>query len=168
MRPHAFSRGRWATTGRPAQHPRTSSAHHPGPARTDGLELADEAEAFMNGTLAKLRAAQKRSLPPWMMINLVAHGDAAELHRLIQGEALPIAISGTPRRYNRAWALAQRSLALQVLGSGRDAEEIRHVQHAVLVPLELRLISQSTAELLTLGRVLADAIDALDQHRPEH
>ena len=129
-----------------------------------GQQLADETEAFLNGSLTELRAAQLRPIAPWMIVNRLAHGDIADLRGLLDGKTSPISMVAVPRGYNQAWIMGERALALRLLEAGHDAAQIRRVQHDVLVPLELQLISESTTDLFTLGRVVADARDALDQH----
>ena len=45
-----------------------------------------------------------------------------------------------------------------------DPDEIRRLQHDVLVPLDLRLVTRSQDEPLTFAQVTAAAVEALDHH----
>jgi len=159
MRFHPFNRRR-AAAGRRVERP--TSPGDDGPSA--GSALADEVEAFLNGGLVELCAAQGSEVAPWMVLNRLAHGDLTQMQRLARGEA------GAPsmNAYNRAWAMAQASLALQMLASRPDRDDIRRIQSDVLVPLELGLVSQSNREPFTLGQVVAKARDALDRHRLDH
>ena len=169
MRFHPFRR-RWTTsTGHPAEgRARAVPDRELDEPASPERQLADETEAFLDGTLAELLAGRLRSLPPWLLINRIAHGDVDELRGLVQGDIAPLTIVGGPVGYNRTWAMAQRALVLHLLGSGRDHDEIRRVQRKVLVPLELQLITRSTTRSLTLGSIVIDAVDALDQRRLDH
>jgi hypothetical protein len=132
----------------------------------DGPVVAREVEAFLNGTLALLRACEHRTVAPWLVINHTAHADPTELRALADGTASPISLPGVTARDNRARRLVQRWVAEETIRLGPDATHIQHVQHQVLVPLELELIARSTTRRDVLGTVLADAIDALHDHRP--
>jgi hypothetical protein len=169
MRFHPFRR-LWATPiGPPAEgRARTAADHQPDEPASPERQLAGETEAFLDGTLAELVAGRLRTLPPWMLVNRIAHGDIDELRGLVQGDTAPLTIVGAPAAYNRTWAMAQRSLVLHLLASGRAPDEIRRVQREVLVPLELQLITRSTTASLTLGSIVIEAVDALDQHRLDH
>jgi hypothetical protein len=164
MRFRLFGHRRRTTTGERAHRQARSYADHPDPTGAAGLVLANEAEAYVNGELATLRVAQKRSLAPWMLINRPAHCDPIELQQLAHGEPCPMGHRGIRRR-DRAWASAQHWLAIQIVESAGDPDQIRHLQRTVLVPLELRLIARTTSERLALGNVLADTTDALDDYR---
>jgi hypothetical protein len=164
MRFHPFRRG--SHTSSP--HDRATTTAAPSPPRSDGEVLADEAEAFVNGTLAELRAPELRSLAPWMILNRLAHADADGLRRLARGQVPPTAFAGTPRGFDQMWTITQRSLAVRVLAAGRDPEAIRRVQHDVLIPLELGLITRSKVEVYSLVGVVNETIATLDRYRLEH
>jgi hypothetical protein len=102
---HRFRRrpGRGGRALRPAGPPANPSPRPP-TGELGRSELADETEAFLDGRLAELRAA-----------------------------------NGSP-------------------------DEIRQVQHDVLVPLELQLITRSRDEPLTFAQVTAAVLDAIDHH----
>jgi hypothetical protein len=61
------------------------------------------------------------------------------------------------------WTTAQRSLATRLLEKALDPDEIRQVQHDVLVPLELRLIALSRDEPLTFAQVVTDTVHAIEE-----
>ena len=67
--------------------------------------------------------------------------------------------------FNRAWALAEEALAMHLLGASSDPAEIRRIQHEELVPLELALISLTTVQPLTLGEIVAETCDVIDERR---
>ena len=140
--------------------PRPAAAGEPGRS-----ELADEAEAFVHGNLAEIRAANGGSLAAWMVVNRICHGDAVELYDLAAGAVSRTPLAGVSPSYHQIWNTAQRAMATRLLERAHDAEAIRQVQHDVLIPLELRLIALSHDEPLTFARVVADTVDAIE-HAP--
>ena len=66
--------------------------------------------------------------------------------------------------YRRVWNTAQSTIAARVLVVTFDPDEIRLLQHDVLVPLDLRLVTRSQDEPLTFDQVTAAAVEALDHH----
>jgi hypothetical protein len=169
MRFLPFSRRRWTATGSPVEDRAHAAPHDEGAEPfTPERQLIDETEAFLRGTLAELLAGQLRSLPPWLLVNRLAHGDVDVLRRLVRGELPPLTIAAAHPGYGRAWMLAERLLVLRLLRSAGGPEEIRRVQRDVLVPVELELVRRSDTESLTLGAIVAGATAALDHHHLDH
>ena len=154
---------RWSTAGRAAEKSaRVATAR--GPVPPPERQLADETEAFLAGSLAELVAAQGRSLPPWLLINRLAHADLDELRRVARGQAAPVVVLDAPPSHDRAWALAEEALVMHLLSADSDPAEIRRIQREDLVPLELALIRFTTVQALTLGEILAETLDVIDEH----
>lgn len=124
--------------------------------------LVDEVEAFFSGGLAELRAAHDQPLLPWMSLNRLAHADVAELGRIVRGQDAAATDRSASPGHNYAWAVAERALALRVLGGAHGPEEVRRIQRDVLARLELWLIERSQVEPFTIDQVIAEAVEALD------
>ena len=102
-----------------------------------GTPLADEAEAFLNGTYLAHLASIGRAAPGWAWINPLAHGTRNQLVALAQPAARG---SGVVAR--DAWDKALAFLAHELLKlTARDVSLIE-VQRTILVPLELELAAR--------------------------
>jgi hypothetical protein len=98
--------------------------------------VAEECEAFLNGTLAEYWEDKGIDVPVWTWINLLAHGSAAQI-------AHSVSRPGRTRRPGRSWAIARAYLAYEVLDL-IDAEfTLADMQATVLVQLELELAARS-------------------------
>jgi hypothetical protein len=122
--------------------------------------LSGETEAFLEGRLVEHLVAAGRKVPAWAVLNKVAHASVRELADLVETDA------GTGSAGVVAgplWLSAQRSLASRLVGCGARPDEIKRVQRAVLVPLELWLIERSKVETVTPRQVIGAAWDALNE-----
>ena len=108
------------------------------------VNVGDECEAFVNGRYVAWLGERGRAVPAWAWLNLVAHGDAAELAALATGsdESVP------PEWRRTLGRLAARATS--------------EAQHAVLVPLELQLIKAGLSPDLSPGQLTLLAEGALD------
>lgn len=163
---HRFRRrpGRSGRALRPAEPPADPSPR-PHAGELGRSELADETEAFLDGTLAELRAANDRPLAAWMVLNRICHGDSVDIFGLAADDISRAPLAGVSSAYHHVWNTVQRTIATRLLERALDPEEIRQVQRDVLIPLELRLIARSRDEPVTFAAVTADAIDALDHYQ---
>lgn len=127
-------------------------------------ELGDETEAFLHGRLAAYRIANGGPLAAWMVLNRICHGDPVDIFDLATRVALRNPLVGVSSAYHQVWGTAQCAIATRLLVRALDPDEIRRLQHDVLVPLELQLITRSRDEPLTFAQVTAAAIEALDHH----
>ena len=94
--------------------------------------VAQECEAFLNGTLAEYWEDMGIVVPVWAWINLLAHGNAAQI-------AHSVSRPNRIRRPGRSWAIARAYMAYEVLDL-LDAEfTLADMQATVLVPLELEM-----------------------------
>ena len=142
--------------------------HHVAWGGTNALDttlLAAVAEAFLEGDLAELLTGVGRPVAAWTMINRLAHSDVGEVCDLAAGDVSRAPLAGVSSGDHRVWSSAQQALALRLLGITRDPDELRQVRCDVLIPLELRLVALSRGERLTVGRVVADTVAALDHQR---
>jgi hypothetical protein len=119
------------------------------PPAGEGYEVGDEVAAFLAGRLVDHYAAVARAIPPWAVLNRLAHAERPELARLLTGRA-PV-----------AWAGPERQIAAHLLTRALTPEALRALQRDVLVPLELALIERSKPERIGVDEVLAAAVDAL-------
>ena len=122
-------------------------------------DLAEECSAFLAGHYAELLNPRHRLLPPWVMINLPAHGTAAELHDVAHAAA----VDGQPN-----WVRARAFLCGEVLNTvERTGQSLRDVQSNVLVPLESVLERNTDRRQFRTHpqRLVADVLDALEDHR---
>lgn len=100
--------------------------------------LADESEAFLAGRyLERLHGrGEVTHVAPWMWLNCVAHSD---LQRVRDLSRQPVLARQQP---TDSWADARVRIARAALDACRDDPiELRRLQSAVLVPLELRLMN---------------------------
>ena len=102
-----------------------------------GTPLADEAEAFLNGSYLAHLASIGRVAPGWAWINPLAHGTRAQIVALAQP-----ATRGSGVVARDAWDKALAFLAqelLQLIAAGTSLAEL---QRTILVPLELELAAR--------------------------
>lgn len=121
--------------------------------------LSGEAEAFLEGRLVEHLVAAHRKVPAWAVLNKVAHASVRELADLVETDAGTGSAGGVA---GPLWLSAQRSLASRLVGGGARPDEIKRVQRAVLVPLELWLIERSKVDTVTPRQVIGAASDALN------
>jgi hypothetical protein len=162
-----FARRRGGRSVRSAEPPAPQTPR-PSAGELGRSDLADETEAFFQGTLAELRAANRGSLAAWMVLNRICHGDSVELYDAAAGDVARAPMPGVSSAYHHMWNAAQRTVALRVLEAAHDAAEIRQLQHDVLVPLELQLVARSRNEPLTFVQVVDATIEALDHRQIDH
>jgi hypothetical protein len=124
--------------------------HHPA-VRGAALAIVDGCEAFLTGTYAELVADEPGDVPAWIVLNRVAHATADELRTLVAGDAL-----------RPSWFDAEQRVAARVLDSAAgDDDEVRRIQRAALVPLELWLAGPGRETQLGADAVLALAGESL-------
>ncbi len=99
--------------------------------------LADEAEAFLNGTLLAHMASIGRAAPGWAWVNPLAHGTRPEIVALARPAA-----KGSPVAGRDAWEGALAFLARELLTLTAGDLSLAEVQRTVLVPLELELAAR--------------------------
>lgn len=96
--------------------------------------VADEADAYLQGRLLeRQRAAGARGqVPPWLLLNAVAHGHPRALRALAADRPM----SGRPV----GWRATRAALAQELLDrTGGDATAIARAQRELLMPLEAHL-----------------------------
>ena len=123
--------------------------------------IADEVIAFLAGRLVDHLVATSQPVPPWAVLNRLAHGDRADIVRLVEGQP-PLATH--PSAAQRAWTVSERFVAGHLLAAAPTPEDLGRLQRASLVPLELDLIERTAVDRLTADQVLAAASDALDAY----
>jgi hypothetical protein len=116
--------------------------------------VANEVVAFLEGRLVYHYAATGRVAPAWAALNRLAHAARPELARLAAG--------GIPACSLPRWATSERFLAARILAQAPTPERLDALQSEVLMPLELRLIDQSSTEDLGVEQVMAAATHALE------
>jgi hypothetical protein len=104
--------------------------------RVGGAEptVADEAEAYLQGRLLERQRAlgARGQVPPWLMLNAVAHGHP----RLLRALAADLPSSRRPA----GWRATRAALARELLDrTGGDEAAIARAQRELLMPLEGRL-----------------------------
>jgi hypothetical protein len=118
---------RWRRTNREPEHRENLD-----------LKLVAECEEFLKGRLAEQWAKEDRHVPAWAWINVLAHGSASRLETLRDGEL------GALRAGEPSWNQALSFLASAVIGAAQAAGcRIDKLQHDVLVPLELELLTST-------------------------
>lgn len=126
-----------------------------------GEALAGEAEAFLAGRLAEHLVDVGRPVPPWALLNRLAHGSVEQL--AVLAITTDAGWRSHPSLGNPAWVATERSLATRLLRDVPTPESLWQVQAAVLVPLELQLIADAGRQSLTPGHVMGAASRALDE-----
>ncbi len=116
-------------------------------------ELIAECEAVLRGAYAEHLAQQGRSRPCWVWINLLAHGDEAEL----AAESDHDERSTRPRG---SWMAARGFLAAELLDAAARRGSLVALQRQALVPLELELMAGST-RLGTPRQLVAEVLTRL-------
>lgn len=105
--------------------------------RWAGSALAEESDAFLAGRYVErlLERGEVTHVSPWMWLNCLAHADLRRVSEL--GSQGPYV-----RERADSWPDARMLIARQVLDLCHDNPvELRRLQAAVLVPLELRMMS---------------------------
>ena len=149
-------------------------AHH-----ADSALLISETEAFLAGGAAHLPLGDAQ-VPAWVWLNPFAHGDVRCIRRIRYGhkerssgsahlgrEVLftsrpsPTLIR-EPSPEEQRWHDTQRLLASDLLALvEEDSERLSYVQQRVLVPLELRLLSDAGARSWSPPELLGWTREAL-------
>ena len=105
----------------------------------DSPGVADEAGAFLDGHLVESMKSAGTTVPPWMWLNAVAHGDQERLAWLAS-DLGGAAVGGSGAAGGSGWRWARARLAAELLSAGNgDAAVVAALQRDVLVPLELSL-----------------------------
>lgn len=128
----------------------------------DEATLVAECEAYLAGRLVEHLLAAELPVPRWAWTNLLAHGSRAQLadpkihRRDWEGRELA------------AWSRARAYLAGEVLDLAGTAEQLRSLQTALLVPLELQLArKRSTRPQLDPGGWATSILRAMDSTAPQ-
>ncbi len=131
--------------------------------RSQSRELIEDCEGFLTGQYPSLLQDRGIPVPEWAWLSLLAHAHVDVL--------LDHATRGPRRDYrnrlNLIWlgavALLTEELVLQAKRTGCSVEEL---QHAVLLPLELRWDRPwSAASTIGPSRFVEDVRQALNQFR---
>ncbi|HEY8526652.1 MAG TPA: hypothetical protein VIL48_16910 [Acidimicrobiales bacterium] len=130
--------------------------------RSRARELVAECEAVLGGRYAAHLGERGRLVPVWAWTNALAHGDEADLRRLVRDhrdhrDRDPIA------RAPGRWADACAYVAGEVLDCAERYGPLAEVQAAVLVPLELD--PHGPADPWLPRPWVRAVIAALDDHR---
>ena len=107
----------------------------------------DELCAFLGGRYADWLADHGRAVPTWAWLNQAAH--APHLDLAMAAVLQPSGGADAP------WQVAQRAIALEVMMSVADGDELDELRQDVLVPLELDLARADLVPPLTPGQVVA-------------
>jgi hypothetical protein len=103
---------------------------------TPELEVLDEVDWYLDGTLLTHRRTRPARMPPWAWISVLAHGDPDALADLAAPEGRDHVVA--------PWPLAVSFLAGETLDvAGRQAGAVRALQRSVLIPAELRFLERS-------------------------
>jgi hypothetical protein len=129
-------------------------------------DLADEVEAFLTGRLAGHIAATGQAMPAWAALNRLAHADRSELMHFVEG--VPPDRLRHPSSAEAPWVATERFVAEHLLARAPTPTELARIQLAVLVPMELNLITRSRIDRLTAEQVLEAGAEALDTFHPGH
>jgi hypothetical protein len=118
--------------------------------------LGDETDAFLAGRYLEITRAAggENRLEPWMWLNALAHGSYERVRELSLG------IMGTGE--TAAWRNMRLRVAQELVKRCQDANDLAHVQHAVLVPLELRLQARTDLSADELVYVILLELTAAD------
>jgi hypothetical protein len=103
---------------------------------TPELDVLDEVDWYLDGTLPARTKVRPARLPAWAWISMLAHGSPETLASL-----------STPRAQEHgepAWEQAVAFLAGEALDvAGRGEELVRALQRSLLIPAELHFLDQA-------------------------
>jgi len=121
-------------------------------------ELVDECEAFVSGRYLQYLNGDRRSVPEWAWLNVLAHGG--------EGDIRALAVGRPPRSslHDATWRCALVFLAREVLSEvTRRGGTLLDLQRSILVPLELEF---ATADIWSLrpAHVVGAVLTALAEH----
>lgn len=122
-------------------------------------QLVAECEAFATGRLAELYQQRDGYVPVWTWTNLLAHGDVGVLRRAYAVE------QDRPIFSEQRWQAARSFLAGEVLALGLSEGPLAEVQRSVLVPIELDLAKDRSADSWLPARWVSTVVAALDDRR---
>jgi hypothetical protein len=123
------------------------------PAARPVAAASEEVAAFLAGRLVDYYAATEQEVPAWAALNRLAHADRTELAGLVADRG--------PGGGATSAAAVELLIAARLLVQARTPDELRRLQQAALVPLELRLVDRWKPERLGPDEVLDEAVDAL-------
>jgi hypothetical protein len=128
--------------------------NHPGESRSwRESEIGDEVSAVLEGRAAGYFAVRGQPIPPWAVLNRLAHADWSQLTRLVEG--------------NKPGLTTERFVAGHLLARAATPDRLRQIQREVLVPLEMQLIDRGKVDRLTADEVLEAGAEALDTRLPD-
>lgn len=104
--------------------------------------LVDDADALVAGRYLAHLVRFGRPVPPWAILNAVAHCELADLERWANAERSFAAGGATS---GEAVALLARQLRRTV---GDDGQRLAQVQRGLLIPFELALLDEVSAVTL--------------------
>jgi hypothetical protein len=118
-------------------------------------EVVEALEALLGGSYAEYLERRYHRVPAWAWTNLLAHGTEEELRH---------AARSRHRTFwdVNVWRHARSYLAGEVLDAADQAGSLCSVQTAVLVPLELELISWVPAQRCCAGEWATRVLAALE------
>ena len=136
----------WRDKERGQERAATAAQPESGPAPRAESPV-DELCAFLGGRYAVWLAEHGRRVPTWAWLNQAAHAPHFDLAIAAVVEPLEGAAA--------AWQVAQHTIALEVMSSVADREELDELRREVLVPLELDLARVDLVPPLTPGQLVA-------------
>jgi hypothetical protein len=95
-------------------------------------EVIAEASDLVCGEMSDRYLLDDR-LPPWVIINTLAHSEAVRLR----------AVADDQTAHDGSWQAIASYLAVELLHNSTDTHELARIQRDVLVPLELRLLNRT-------------------------
>ena len=117
-----------------------------------------ECEAFLEGRFAEMMEAAGIAPPPWAWMNLLAHGTEDELRA-----------AAAPGSGSEGWRAARAYVAgemLDAIDNGRTT--LHHLQHDVLVPVELDVLSCRCSTQWTPGQLAAGLLPLVPARQRHH
>ncbi|HET7486705.1 MAG TPA: hypothetical protein VFJ85_02165 [Acidimicrobiales bacterium] len=146
----------------------------------EAAELVLEAEAFLAGTYVDHMVEAGRRVPTWAWINLLAHGNEAEVRETARGSmgvwslmrtmfTGPTQRDAWPNASVPDWCRARAFLAGEVLDEIRARGcTIQDLQEEILIPLELALATHRPARRWAPAELVGSVLAALAEHSPRN
>jgi hypothetical protein len=122
-------------------------------------ELVDECEAFVSGRYVQDLDGDRRSVPEWAWLNILAHSG--------EGDIRAIAVGGPPTNalHDATWRSALVFLAQEVLSEmTRRGGTLLDLQRSTLVPLELAFATEDICLNVQPAHVVGAVLTALAGH----
>jgi hypothetical protein len=132
--------------------------------RRRGRDLVKECDLYLSGRYADYLETRSRPVPGWAWLSVLAHSRPETLRELVMENPR----SDRGRTRTTVWWQAVGFLAEEILSHQHDDEGLDELRRSVLVPLELKWLTEGRPlqRPRELVRTVLDALDQFPSSRP--